>query len=51
MTKRKEYLIPDRGRDFSLFDSIQTSSEAKLVSYSMGTGGSFPRSKVSWVYN
>jgi hypothetical protein len=34
-------------RASSVFHSIQTGSETHLISYPVGTGGSFPRCKVS----
>jgi hypothetical protein len=38
--------VPSAGeRDFSLLQSIYTSSEAHRASYPMGTRGSFPRSR------
>jgi hypothetical protein len=40
-------LISGRGKEFSLFHSVQTGSEAHPVSYSMDTGGSFPRGKAT----
>jgi hypothetical protein len=38
--------IPGKGRDFSLFHSIQISPVAHQTSYPMVTGGPFPGGKV-----
>jgi hypothetical protein len=39
-----EFRFPAEARDFSLHYSVQTGSGAHPASYTMGTGGSFPRS-------
>jgi hypothetical protein len=40
-----------RGRDFSLLQSVQTGSRAHPASYSMGNGGSFPAGKGAKVWS
>jgi hypothetical protein len=46
---------PQLGKEFFLFQVVQTSSGAKPASYAMGIGGSFPRSRSarmwSWPLN
>jgi hypothetical protein len=40
-------LEPRSGKDFSFLHVIQTGSGAHSASYPMGTGGSFPRGKMT----
>jgi hypothetical protein len=44
-------LDPSRSKNFSLLHSIQTTSKAHPTSYPVGSVGSFPRGKASWVWS
>jgi hypothetical protein len=41
------WLIPGRGKRLYVLHSVQTGFAAHPASYTMGTGGDFPRSKVA----